>query len=330
MPRRARLDFPGALNHVIARGVARQRIFSGVNDYEFFLGNLRALVPQAGVQCLAWALLPNHLHLLVRTGVRPLKWFMHRLLLRYSMFYNRVHHRVGHLFQNRYVSILCQTEAYLLELVRYIHLNPLRIGLASDLARLRDYRWCGHGVVLGLREEKWQAADEVLGLFSSDRGRARRAYAAHVAGGVGMGKCPVFSAGGGVGVEEAMAAVLGRARRPRTSRERILGSGEFVAEVLRRVQQRDRRRMGLRRRMDPRGVIARAAETLRVDVGRVYARDRRRDAVRARFLACKWLVEDMGVTASAVAEMLKITVAAVCHGVMRGRQVESEEQVRIG
>ena len=126
MPRSARIDGPGALHHIIARGISRRRIFDDDADREAFLDRLGAVLNETDTACFAWALIPNHFHLVLRTGHVPVTTVMRRLLTGYAMNYNRRHRRSGHLFQNRYKSILCQQEPYFLELVRYLHLNPLR------------------------------------------------------------------------------------------------------------------------------------------------------------------------------------------------------------
>ena len=331
MPRHARLDFSGAFNHVIGRGIARQRIFDDSRDYTVFLDTFGELLVRAEAQCLAWALLPNHFHLLIRTGTRPLKWLMQHLLVRYAMYYNRRHHRVGHLFQNRYKSILCEEDVYCKELTRYIHLNPLRARQVAELSSLAGYRWCGHGALLGIRKVKWQSVDEVLEMFGRRVGAARKAYQAYMAEGMRMGKRPEYAGGGLVRSAGGVGAALAMIRRPggMKSDERILGSGEFVSEVLRRLEHRDRRRMALRRRMTPEEVVARAAKLAGVEAARVYARDRRKEVAKARFLACKWLVEDMGASVASVATLLNVTSPAVCHAVARGREVEDHEGVAL-
>ena len=125
MPRKSRIDAPGALHHIICRGIERQRIFQDDRDRDNFLQRLSAIVIETGTACFAWALIPNHFHLLLKTGNAPIATVMRRLLTGYAVSYNRRHNRHGHLFQNRYKSILCQEDAYLLEFVRYIHLNPM-------------------------------------------------------------------------------------------------------------------------------------------------------------------------------------------------------------
>ena len=126
MPRKSRIDAPGALHHIIVRGIDRRRIFENDGDRDHFLSRLSDILTETKTACYAWALIPNHFHLLLRTSDVSISTVMRRLLTGYALWFNKRHRRYGHLFQNRFKSILCQEEVYLLELVRYIHLNPIR------------------------------------------------------------------------------------------------------------------------------------------------------------------------------------------------------------
>ena len=126
MPRSSRLDAPGVLHHVMGRGIERKEIFIDNKDRGDFITRLTTLADDGSMDIYAFALLPNHFHLLCKTKKRPLSSSMRKLLTGYAVRFNRRHKRHGHLFQNRYKSIVCQEDAYLLELVRYIHLNLLR------------------------------------------------------------------------------------------------------------------------------------------------------------------------------------------------------------
>ncbi len=331
MPRQARLDFPDALHHVISRGVARCRIFDDSTDYRFFLDVLAKLLEGSGTRCLAWALMPNHFHLLLRTGRKSLTWLMQRLLLRYSLHYNHRHRRAGHLFQNRYKSILCEEERYLLELVRYIHLNPVRIGRIRTMGELVGYPWSGHKVLMSKAKVGWQEVDGVLGMFGNRLGRAREAYEAYVREGMGMGHREDLAGGGlvrSVGGKKGVEGLV-TVRERTQGDERILGSGEYVAGVLREVEHRDRRKEGLKRRMTPWGAVEKAAKALGARMEEIRARSRTRRAAEARSLASKWLVEDMGMRVVEVAAMLGVTPGAVVHGIRRGRAVEEREGARL-
>ena len=124
--------------------------------------------------CYAWVLIPNHFHLLLRTGPVPISTVMRRLLTGYALWHNLTHRRHGHLFQNRFKSILCQEDVYLLELVRYIHLNPIRAHLVGDLEELGGYPYGGHSVLIGKVKRSWQETQGVLAMFGEKLGAARR------------------------------------------------------------------------------------------------------------------------------------------------------------
>jgi REP element-mobilizing transposase RayT len=118
MLRQARIDTPGALHHIIIRGIERGSIFRDDLDKNEFVQRLERILLETSAPCFAWALIPNHAHLLLRSGLVPIANVMRRLLTSYAQFFNRRHRRHGQLFQNRYKSILCEEEPYLLELVR--------------------------------------------------------------------------------------------------------------------------------------------------------------------------------------------------------------------
>lgn len=187
MPRSARLDIPGLLQHVIVRGNERRPIFLEDQDRSFFLKRFSFLLQETDTDCLAWALLTNHFHLLLRPRSGCLATFMRRLLTSYAVTFNLRHERCGHLFQNRYKSFVCEEESYFLELVRYIHLNPLRAGRVEDLTELAVYPWCGHAVVLGNRELFGQISGEVLERFGKDLAEGRSSYTAFIADGLRKG-----------------------------------------------------------------------------------------------------------------------------------------------
>jgi len=155
MPRLARLDAPGVLHHVMGRGIERRKIFLNKKDQKDFIDRLAELAVNGSMSIYAWALLPNHFHLLCKTKNRPLSSSMRKLLTGYVVNFNRRHKRHGHLFQNRYKSIICQEDAYLMELVRYIHLNLIRSGLIKDIKGLNRCPFSGHSVLMGYVKRDW-------------------------------------------------------------------------------------------------------------------------------------------------------------------------------
>ena len=135
MARKPRLFAPGILYHVIVRGNQRQKTFAKDGDYQVYLEKLAQYRQRYGVTIYAYCLMPNHVHLLLECSGSPLGKFMQGLQQSYTQYYNRTYHKVGHLFQGRYQAILCQKDAYLLELVRYIHLNPARSKLVASAGK---------------------------------------------------------------------------------------------------------------------------------------------------------------------------------------------------
>jgi len=236
MPRGPRLDAPDVLHHVMARGLERRAIFRDDRDRRDFVDRLGRLGGAGAFTVYAWALLPNHVHLLVRTGRRPLARAMRSLLTGYAGAFNRRHHRAGHLFQNRYKSVVVEEEAYFLELVRYLHLNPVRAQVVPDLRTLDRYPWTGHSALLGTVPRPWQATQTVLGHFGPSRRRAWHAYRAFVADGIPRGRRPDLQGGGLLRSLGGWAVVqsLRRGREAYLGDERVLGSSEFV-EALRRT-----------------------------------------------------------------------------------------------
>jgi len=239
MPRQARLDAPNALHHVMVRGLERRAIFRDDADRADFVARLAALAEAGALTVYAWALLPNHAHLLVRTGSRPLPRSMRSLLTGYAGHFNRRHHREGHLFQNRYKSIMVEEDPYLLELVRYLHLNPLRAHVVSDLRALDRYPWTGHSALVGTMPRLWQDTQTILTQFGPARRRAIHAYRAFVAEGLPEGRRPDLQGGGLVRSLGGWAAVtaLRRGREAYQGDERVLGSSAFVDHLRRTLTE---------------------------------------------------------------------------------------------
>jgi REP element-mobilizing transposase RayT len=184
MARKPRIHFPGALYHVITRGNRRQGVFLDQKDFKTFLGYLSDYKSRYAFRLYAYALMKNHLHLLVEVGEIPLSRIMQSLLFRYTRYFNRRRGEVGHLFQGRYKAILCDKDTYLLELVRYIHLNPVR---AKIVRRPEDYVWTGHLSYLGRGGETLIDEGLVLDQFSEKRFLGRRRYRQFVWEGISGG-----------------------------------------------------------------------------------------------------------------------------------------------
>jgi hypothetical protein len=187
----------------------------------------------------------NHVHLLVLSGPRGISQFMRCLLTGYALQYNRKYRRKGHLFQNRYKSIVCEKDPYLLELIRYIHLNPLRAGIVVTLEELDRYPWSGHGVLVGKLKNDWQAVGYVLSLFSEGKKRAKQAYRKFMEEGKNQGRREDLTGGGllrSLGDWSQVLSLRGKGEKMEYD-SRILGSGDFVNEILREADQHIRRQL---------------------------------------------------------------------------------------
>jgi REP element-mobilizing transposase RayT len=231
MPRSARIDIPNLLQHVIVRGIEKRDIFADHDDQRHFVKRFSDLLVATGTDCLAWALLDNHFHLLLRPRQTTLANFMRRLLTGYAVSFNLRHRRCGHLFQNRYKSIVCDEEAYLLELVRYIHLNPLRAGLVQTIDELDRYAWCGHAVLMGGADLPGQMTGEVLSRFGKSLKASRRRYHSFIEDGLAMGH-----RGDLVGSGSRQQPETADSEESAVRDSRILGRGDFVEQILRQTE----------------------------------------------------------------------------------------------
>ena len=186
MPRGPRDDAPGVAHHVMVRGIERRSLFADDADRSELLRRLSILVPELGFRCFAWALMPNHFHLVVRSGPVRVSRLMARLGTGYARYFNRRHDRVGHLLQNRFRSRRVVDDADLIGLVVYVSRNPLEGGLVMDPGALERFRWCSAGALMGWRRpHPFEAVAETLALFDDDRARARvrlRAWLARLLG----------------------------------------------------------------------------------------------------------------------------------------------------
>ena len=327
MPRKARLDAFGALHSITVQGAERRKIFRERPECDAFRERLGEILTQTGTACLAWALMPNHAHLLLRSGDTPIAMVMRRLLTGYAVTYNRRHRRHGPVFMRRYRSVLCEEDAYLLEMVRYIHLNPLRAGVVPDLRRLESYDWAGHRALLGEGAPAWQEVDSVLERFAGRRDEARKAYRDYVARGVGRGRRPELAGGGlvrSLGGWERVKQTRRRGGFPRGD-ERILGRPEFVRSVLEKARERLLPREQLTvDGVDLDHIAERAAGAFGLPPEAIYAPGKYRQHVRARSVFCYWAVRKLGYTATDLARRLGLTQPAVSISVQRGEALVKE------
>lgn len=186
MARKPRVHFDGALYHVICRGNQGQRLFRDDTDRRRYMGLLQESPKRFGCQLYAYVLMDNHLHHLIEVGATSLSKIMQNILFRYTRYWNKRYRKIGHLFQGRYKAILCEKESYLLELIRYIHLNPVRSKMVSDPSQ---YAWSSHGAYIKGKGLEWLAVEAVLPRWGRRRSEAIAAYQRFVQAGLGDGHC---------------------------------------------------------------------------------------------------------------------------------------------
>jgi putative transposase len=257
---------------------------------------------------------------------------MRRLLTGYALWFNRTHRRHGHLFQNRFKSILCQEDVYLLELVRYIHLNPFRAGLVEDLDELGRYPYCGHSVIMEKMKKPWQDTEGVLGMFGENLRAARRAYRFFVEEGIAEGRRKDLTGGGllrSAGGWEGVKALREEKMYQRND-ERILGDGDFVGRVLASAEEAMEKRYALRARgVNLAFIASRVSQVLGVKPEEVWAKGKYRRTVEARSLLGYWAARDLGAPMSSLARELEISIPAVSNSVARGQRIAEAKGFRL-
>jgi len=330
MPRKARIDAPGALHHIIVRGIERKDIFRDSYDYYNLLKRIETVLTETGTPCFAWALMPNHFHLLLRTGQVPISTVMRRLLTGYAQQFNRRHRRHGPLFQNRFKSILCEFDAYFLELIRYIHLNPLRADIVADLKALKMHPYSGHTVILGKLKCEWQDVNSVLDMFSNQVGHARNAYTQFVKKGIEKGHRPELTGGGLVRSMGGWAAI--KSMRTIAERmmgdERILGSGDFVESVLKQAQESyEWRTLARAQGISVETIINTVSKKFGIQPMLVKSKSRQRNLCRARSIVCWLSVDKLAESGKKVGQILGMSPSAVSKALPRGRKDLRSESI---
>jgi REP element-mobilizing transposase RayT len=308
------LDAPGTLHHVIVRGIEKRRIVNDVADRKNFVKRLAELSAGTKTAIYAWALMTNHAHILLRSSQMGLSGFMRRLLTGYAVSYNRRHRRWGYLFQNRYKSIVCDEDAYFTELVRYIHLNPLRAKLVKSLAQLDRYRWSGHGVLMGIIKNDWQDCDYVLKYFGQKEGAAKKAYRNYVKKAIDEGRRPELVGGGLIRSLGGWSAVkaMRRSGDRELSDDRILGSGDFVERIIKEAEAKIKYQLPLKehhQKIDE--FIAQICKSENVTMAELKAGSRRKEVSGVRARIAIGLVKRHGVSLAEVARRVGVSTSGV-------------------
>jgi REP element-mobilizing transposase RayT len=296
------------------RGIEGSPIVSDDHDRAHMVERLGQVSKNTGTAVYAWALMTNHVHMLVRSGPTGLSDFMRKLLTGYAIRYNRRHQRHGYLFQNRYKSIVCQEDRYFQKLVGYIHLNPYRAGLVHSLEELDTYKWSGHSVLMSRIRNDWQDRDYVLSCFGETEGAARQSYMRFVEEQSSIGHQPELVGGGLIRSIGGWAEVktMRNHGEKQLGDERILGDGDFVSEMLTDAGEN---RKGLLRaselKQKAEEELERQCQERGLSRELVKSGSRQRAISKLRKEIVGILVREFGLTQAETARMLGISTSAV-------------------
>lgn len=316
MPRGARLDAPGTLHHVIIRGIEKGDIVKDDEDRKEFLRRMGELAKGTGTSIYAFAVMTNHAHILLKSGEQGLSTFMRRFLSGYAQYYNRRHHRVGHLFQNRYKSIICEEDAYFDKLVAYIHLNPLRAGLVTTFEELALYPWGGHAVMMQKVLYPWLDRDYVLSFFDDTEGKARKAYLEYLEDEKVINREKELSGGGLLRSHGGWSKVQSMRKQgmKALSDDRILGGDAFVREVLREAEDQEKELLSAKDRSNQiNNDIEDACSKAGITVAVLRSGSRRGKLPTVRKQLAEKFVKEYGLSLAETARQLWVTTAAVSH-----------------
>jgi REP element-mobilizing transposase RayT len=265
--RKPRIHFRGAFYHVISRGNHSEKIFHDDSDHQRYLSLLEEVRNRYHCKLYAYVLMGNHVHLLVEAEVAPLSKIMQNLQFRYTRYYNLRYGKIGHLFQGRYKAILCDRDNYLLELVRYIHLNPVRAGLSKQVD---GYRWSSHSNYLSGDDKGGVSVSAVLEPFGKRRGEAIRQYRQFITEGLGDGH---------------------REEYYKVIDQRFLGDEEFVEEVRGKLEEPE---MRYPVDIELRDIAKLVCDGFGIRTERVYLREKSREVSQLRWIIGKLACEEGG------------------------------------
>ncbi len=299
MARPWRIQYEGAIYHVMSRGVGRGKIFLTNDDYSKFLEYVASAREKFNLDIFAFVLMGNHYHILLRTNEANLSRTMQWIQTAYSIYYNRNHKRSGHLFQGRYKSVLVENESYWYILSLYIHLNPIRAGMVE---KLREYKWSSYHDYVNVRKKnKWVNSEAVLEGICSDKQESRRGYRKLIR--EASGRENDF-------LEEIKYGM-------------ILGSDKFVEWVQRKFIDRTEKEdadLPQKKRISDDGVIEKVIEEIihsyKIDKATLLQR-KRHIPFEARDISMYLLNTYTGLTNKAIGEMFGISISAVNKAAIR-------------
>ena len=289
MARKPRIEYPGAFYHVITRGNRKAAIFKDDKDRLKFLQKLTEYKKRYNFILYAYSLMDNHIHLLLETGDVSLSKIMQGLLQSYTQWYNGKYGVVGHLFQGRFKSILCDKREYLLNLIRYIHLNSVRAGLVRDPL---EYMWSSHRIYLGIERSDLVDCDLVLSQFSKNRKEAIKLYERFVLEWIDGGKRVEFY---------------------RTVDQRFLGKEEFVEGAKQRVREEFCREENILKDKTLEGIVNSVKRITGVSLDELRGGSRREKIIEMRSIFVCLAIKYTDRKRKEIASFLGRTAKMVCH-----------------
>lgn len=323
-----RIDWPGALHHVMTRGHAKDAIFLDDDDRAAWIDITARVLEDSGTQCLAWALMPNHTHKYMESGGVPISRVLQRINVAYAQHFNRTHDRVGHVYQGRFKSVAIENDVHFIRLVAYVHLNPVRGGLV-DLAELADYPWTGHGALMGRRPPRLIDVDRVLALFGKTRSEAR-------SGLMSLMERELELDPGGAALLPGVGARLPLSERDQDDLEvrsvsALVGRREYLDRVARQTNERNCWRARLKAGgIGLEAVLARACLEFGADPAAVSHGRRTAPESRARSVAAYLMCEFLGATQEEAGRRLGVSRRAVSYAATRGRALAQRAGIEPG
>jgi len=322
MPRMARLESPGSLFHIMSHAIDDKKLFIDEDDISDFLSRFEKGIKKTGFKCLGWALMGNHYHLVIRTNHLRLCKLMSPLNGGYAARYNKKYKRKGYLFRSRFKSVLCQDQDYAVQLIKYVHLNPLRAGMVKSLEELKDCPLCGHGFLIGKEDapgEKFQSREEALCFFSDEKENAVSAYMESMSQSC---NCEDIKTAGKMSETE-----ITEIARSCKGSPAVIGDPEFVKNALEQYKKHLSR---IHRKVDYPHVL----KKISIEVCQEYditesdlmkrGRKNKRSQARADFCYRSHVMELIPL--SVIAEFLRVTISPIAVLVSKGTPEDTEDK----
>jgi putative transposase len=318
MPRKARINNPGLTHHIMAR-TFNDVLFGDNADRTFYLSCLSRRIKETGFLCYAWVLMDTHVHLLIRTTELPLWQLMKPLNTDYARYYNRKYHRRGPLFSDRYKSIATQDQYYLEQLIRYIHLNPIRARICKTVNQLDRYPWSGHRMIMINDNGGFQEISQVLKRFGKTTGYARKKYREFIEEGI------ITT------IEKDWLSNLRANNNGKQSKDTsgywVIGDAEFQKSVLKKdAQNRVTLAQYLKQGISLNDVLKVTAEETGIDVRLILHHSKRTPQAKARMIFC-FRARELGFPTLETGNFLGIQQAAVSHAAHQGAALAKKDKL---